>query len=296
MTVLHVSAFYVFAPLPAEGLPALRAELQAFGTERAMQGLVLVAPEGLNGTVGGDAASLAAWKAMLEARFGMVRWNDTETAQPIFRRFRVKVKREIVSLRQPDVAPAGPHRHLTPEQWEEMARGDVTILDTRNAYETRIGAFQGAVDPGIKAFHEFPEYVRTAGPPKDKPVLMYCTGGIRCEKALLEMEKQGYQDVYQLEGGILAYLRRFPQGRFKGECFVFDARVAVDADLQPSARYVFCPHCGDAGDTQVLCAVCGEACNHCAMCAAQPDRRACSKRCQGVLLGRMPANAVPSRA
>lgn len=155
---------------------------------------------------------------------------------------------------------------------------DTVLLDTRNSYETAIGKFRGAVDPGIEAFHEFPGFIQKAGLPKNKTVMMYCTGGIRCEKALLEMEKQGYEHVYQLEGGILAYLEQFPDKNFEGECFVFDHRVAVDQHLRPSTVYGLCPHCGHAGNVEIRCS-CGTVQKVCSTCYSTASRKTCSKRC-----------------
>jgi UPF0176 protein len=153
------------------------------------------------------------------------------------------------------------------------------IVDARNDYEYAIGKFKGAIDPSIKTFSEFPEFVKKGELPKDKKVMMYCTGGIRCEKALLEMEKQGYSDVYQLEGGILAYLQQFPEGNFEGECFVFDKRVAVDQHLQPSQTYHICPHCGNPGTLEVNCLACNKQAIVCYGCAKEERHKTCSKNC-----------------
>ena len=244
-----------------------------------MTGLVLIAEEGLNATVAGSADAIAAWKRHVEGLCGTTAFKDSMSDASVFSRWSVKIKPEIVALKQDDVAPSGPHNHLSPEAFHAMLeRDDVVVLDTRNTYETAIGKFRGAVDPGIAAFHEFPAFVQQASIPKEKTVLMYCTGGIRCEKALLEMEKQGFEHVYQLEGGILAYLEKFPNAKFEGECFVFDHRVAVDQHLQPSTTYGLCPHCGHAGDTLIRCH-CGKEQKVCSICSAVDRARTCSKRC-----------------
>ncbi len=138
--------------------------------------------------------------------------------------------------------------------------------------------FEGAIDPKLKMFSEFPSFVEKCGIPKNKKVLMYCTGGIRCEKALLEMEKQGYKNVYQLKGGILQYLKDCPNQKFKGECFVFDHRTAVGQQLEPSNRYSLCPHTGDPADLHITCS----RCNKTAVVAAHCDdiqKQSCSKDC-----------------
>jgi UPF0176 protein len=244
MTV-RITAGYTFVDIDASRLPVLREELLAFGASRAMRGLVLIAPEGVNGTVCGCDAAIAEWKEMLQAQFGPIVFKDSEAQKAVFRRWSVKIKPEIVGLKRPDIRPAGQHRHLSPAQWHDMLqREDVVVLDTRNDYEVELGTFRGALNPSIKRFSDLPQAVRELGVPKDKPVMTFCTGGIRCEKALLALEEEGYRDVYQLEGGILAYLEHFPNAAFEGECFVFDQRTSVDQHLQPSQTYVICHGCG----------------------------------------------------
>ncbi|HSX25283.1 MAG TPA: rhodanese-like domain-containing protein, partial [Candidatus Andersenbacteria bacterium] len=168
---------------------------------------------------------------------------------------------------------------------EMMQKEDVIILDTRNAYETKIGTFQNAVDPKLDSFYQFPKFVEKSAIPKDKPVLMYCTSGIRCEKASEEMKHQGYQEVYQLDGGITNYLKEYPTGNWNGECFVFDHRVAVDSALQPSKRYALCPRCGNPGDVQTNCTICNAECKLCTECLQQAPA-ACSKRCRNEITQR----------
>lgn len=241
-----ITTCYGFFPLDTQQVNRLRAELIAFGAEHAMKGLVLIAPEGINATVCGSADAIAAWKDMMRTLCADIVFKDSHADQPIFKRWSVKAKPEIVAIKQPDIAPRGKRNHLRPDEWDAMlSRDDVIVLDTRNDYEVAIGKFHGAIDPAIEHFSEFPAFIKNAGIPKDKKVLMYCTGGIRCEKAIIAMEKEGYENVYQLEGGILAYLEKFPHGKFDGECFVFDERVAVDQNLQPSKTFTLCPDCGD---------------------------------------------------
>jgi UPF0176 protein len=276
-----VTAFYKFLPIAAASLESLQQQLTVFGKVHRMGGLVLLAKEGINGTVCGSVESIDQWKKLLTESVGGLEYKDSEASTMVFRRWSVKLRPEIVALRQEGISPGGEHKHLTPEEWNKMLESDdVVVLDTRNTYETEIGMFEGAVDPQLTSFQEFPDYVKRAGIPKDKKVLMYCTGGIRCEKALLAMEKQGYEHVYQLKGGILAYIKKFPRGKFDGECFVFDHRVAVDQELQPSSRYSLCPHCGDPGDCHVTCLRCQKASVICTKCNATEACRTCSKRCR----------------
>ncbi len=287
LTPVSITAFYAFLPFTQEQLQVIQSDLKQFGADHHMRGLVLLAPEGINGTVSGSDEVITQWKEHLTEKFGRIIFKDSSADHEVFRRFFVKLKPEIVCFKDENIQPQGSHKHLIPEEFHRVLQEeDVVILDARNDYEVAIGKFENAVDPKIRRFHEFPEYVKQSGIPKDKKVLMYCTGGIRCEKALIAMEQQGYENVYQLEGGILAYLQKFPEGKFKGECFVFDHRVAVDQHLQPSQVYGLCPHCGDPGDLQITCS-CGKTQKVCALCSRNETKKTCSKRCANEAAKRM---------
>lgn len=278
---VHIAAFYKFVAVPAGDVRRLQQELTAFGEERGMRGLVLIAEEGINGTVCGTPQAIAEWKVLMTTLFGVETFNDSGADELVFPRWFVKVREEIVALKQEDVHPDGLRKHLTPEEWHAMMNDeDVIVLDTRNTYETAIGVFENAVDPKITNFKEFADYAKSGVLPKDKKIMMYCTGGIRCEKALIEMEKHGYDNVFQLKGGILGYLKEFPEGKFNGECFVFDHRVSVDGHLEPSKKYKQCPHCGDPGDCEIECLQCNENAKVCAKCLNQDAGRTCSKNCR----------------
>lgn len=275
-----VTAFYKFKPIAENDVQKLRDELYEIGQNLSMGGLTIVGSEGVNGTVAGSAEAISKWKQEIEARFDEVTFKDSYSKEQPFKRWFVKIRDEIVSLGDTNIIPDGKHNHLPPEEFERMMEEeDVVVLDTRNTYETDIGIFEGAVDPRIHCFQEFPEYVKNCDIPKDKKVLMYCTGGIRCEKACLEMEKQGYENVYQLDGGILRYMKERPQKKWKGECFVFDHRIAVDENLEPSSHYHLCPHCGDPGDVHTTCAYCKKEAKICYKCENDPIRQTCSKNC-----------------
>ncbi|MCA9370709.1 MAG: hypothetical protein KC680_01980 [Candidatus Peregrinibacteria bacterium] len=275
-----VTAFYKFVPLAKENLEVIQKDLMACGVSLEMGGLTILGAEGINGTVAGSAKAIDAWKKKIEELAGEVVFKDSESDSQPFKRWFVKIRKEIVSLGKPDVLPNGKHHHIPPEEWDRMIdEEDVVILDTRNTYETDIGVFEGALDPRLQSFQEFPEWVANCEIPKEKNVLMYCTGGIRCEKACLEMERQGYQNVYQLDGGILRYMKERPEGKWQGECFVFDHRVAVGKDLKPSQLYHLCPHCGDPGDVKTSCKYCGEMARICKRCKSNPNRESCSKNC-----------------
>jgi UPF0176 protein len=279
-SVFAITAGYLFVPIPETSLDTVHDELVAFGEARGMRGLTLIAPEGINGTVCGSPEAITEWKAMLADRFGPMEFKDSTAGRQVFAHWSVRKKSEIVALKQQGVSPMGKRNHLSPAQWNEMLeREDVVVLDTRNAYEVALGKFEGAIDPGINAFHELPAAVQQGIVPKGKKVMMYCTGGIRCEKALIALQNEGYDDVYQLDGGILAYLEQFPDGAFKGECFVFDRRVAVDAHLKPTEVYAICPHCGLPGTERITCTECSHEQKICTKCAVHAHRNTCSKRC-----------------
>ena len=275
-----VTAFYKFTPLPKSDLEEIRRDLLALGEELSMGGLTIVGTEGVNGTVAGSQKAISTWKKKIESLVGDVTFKDSKSADQPFKRWFVKIRPEIVSLGDTKIVPNGTHNHLSPDEWDHMIdEEDVLILDARNDYETEIGIFEGAVDPKLHCFQEFPDYVKHCNIPKDKKILMYCTGGIRCEKACLEMERQGYENVFQLDGGILRYMQEKPQSKWKGECFVFDHRVAVNEDLLPSERYGLCPHCGNPGDQEITCQQCQEPGIMCIHCLKSMNSQTCSKNC-----------------
>ncbi|MBT8087145.1 MAG: rhodanese-related sulfurtransferase [Gammaproteobacteria bacterium] len=245
---MKVVSFYHFIDLADP--QSVRDRLQALCDELGLLGTILVASEGFNGTVAGDAAQVMRLFEWLKAETKLeseldARWTDATTAP--FRRMRVKVKKEIVTLGRPDILPQKKTgKHVAPQGWNELLDDpDVLLIDTRNHYEVEVGTFPGALDPGNDSFREFPEFAaELAETSRDRPLAMFCTGGIRCEKATALMLELGFDTVYQLQGGILNYLEQMPAGenRWQGECFVFDTRVAVDRDLSEGG-YVQCHAC-----------------------------------------------------
>ncbi len=286
---VKVTAFYKFVRIPNESTSDVMTKIERLADNFQISGLVILANEGVNGTVAGAPLQLESFKAQLPEIVGCdsITFKDSWTHKDPFRRFKVKLRDEIVSLGKPDIFPEkSRNHHLSPAEWNKvLSEEDVILIDTRNWYETALGVFEGAIDPNIKEFNEFPAYLDNARLPKDKKVLMYCTGGIRCEKALIEMQQRGYDNVYQLEGGILKYLEEFPEGKFKGECFVFDHRVAVDNKLEPSKNFHLCAHCGDPGNIKLACGYCGGESKICAQCSKIASRASCSKNCAYHLTG-----------
>jgi len=243
---LSVASFYHFTEIA--DLEEKQQELLIQADALGLLGLVILAEEGINGTVAGLKSCIDSYTELLKRTFSVPskQFKTSVTSKPPFRRLKVKLREEIVTTGEWGMSPqAERHNHLSPSEWQALlADEDVVVIDTRNRYETAIGAFKNAIIPPIKHFSEFSDFVAGSEIPKDKKVLMYCTGGIRCEKAIFEMERQGYEHVFQLDGGILRYLEEFPHQDYEGECFVFDHRVAVDQELAPSNKWTLCPQCG----------------------------------------------------
>lgn len=239
MTVT-VAAFYKFVPI---GEPArLRQDLRALLARHAAKGTILVAPEGINGTISADPASMDAIVAALRAdsRFADLAIKCATTDAHPFRRLKVKLKREIITLRRPEADPTQRvGTYVEPADWNAIISDpDVLVLDTRNVYEVEAGTFQRAVDPKLAHFTDWPAFVElNLDPARHRRIAMFCTGGIRCEKASAHLLAHGFGEVYHLKGGILNYLAQVPKSDslWQGECFVFDERGGVDADddLEP---------------------------------------------------------------
>jgi UPF0176 protein len=289
MSLYNVHTFYFFKELKEEELFSIRAWLMGKAKDHKVLGLIILGTEGLNTTLAStDSQALDVFvKDCLEffdhPKISIIK--KSESDKPPFRKFVVKIREEIVTLGRPDVVPGGEHRHLSPQQWHEMlSQEDVVVVDTRNDYEIEIGTFEKAIDLKIKEFTEFPDAMKKLETDKAKPHLIFCTGGIRCEKAIYELEQQGYEKVYQLEGGILNYMEQYPDGKFAGECFVFDSRVAVGKDLKPSSQYSLCPQCGEVGSIEITCKKCDEPSKLCKKCmeivAGKPEYETCSKNCR----------------
>ena len=283
MIGFQITTFYKFVSLPESELAARKALLEEKAREHGVFGLIIMGTEGINATVAARGERLAGFKDFLRSLPGMsdMLFKDSHSMQKPFRRFKVKIRDEVVTFEFPEPIADGKNNHLTPAEWNGVLEGDdpYVMIDTRNWYETKVGIFEGAEDPEIETFTDFKQYVADRKLEKDQKVLLYCTGGIRCEKALPYMQSLGYKDVYQLEGGILKYLEEFPTGKFKGECFVFDHRVSVDAGLAPSQTWSLCPHCGNPGKEPVVCQNCGTDAVICECCLENSTLHACSKNC-----------------
>jgi len=237
--------------------------LECAGKEYDLGGLVVLADEGCNGTVAGTRDDVEEFLGHLYALYGTDGWCNKFSfcEERPFPRFRVKVRKEIVTTGDNIECLQG-RDSLEPQEWHlELQKGESLLLDVRNDYEVEIGKFDGAVNPKIPTFQELPEYLKKAGISKDKKMMIYCTGGIRCEKALVELEREGFNNIRHLKGGILRYLEEYPDGAWEGECFVFDHRVALDKFLQPSKSWILCTDCGQpfkpSKNNKCSCLKCG---------------------------------------
>jgi UPF0176 protein len=244
-----VATFYKFVKLG--DYVEKRESLLAYGQEQGIKGTILLAEEGINGTISGTRQTIDAILSFLRSdpRLADLEHKESYTEGPTFKRLKVRLKREIVTLGLPGIDPnKAVGTYVRPQEWNALITDpDVLVVDTRNEFEVKIGTFKRAENPHTESFREFPKYVQTRLNPKQhKKVALFCTGGIRCEKASSFLLAQGFQEVYHLQGGILKYLEEVPlkESLWQGECFVFDQRVAIDHSLAVGS-YDLCQACGN---------------------------------------------------
>jgi len=288
-----VAALYKFTAFPDPA--ALKAPLAALCCREGVKGTLLLAAEGINGTIAGPRAGIDAVLAHIRALPGCadLDWKESTAAEAPFPRMKVRLKREIVTLGQPDIDPTAAVGHyVEPADWNALISApDVAVIDTRNDYEVAIGTFRGAVDPETASFRDFPAWWEANRERfHNKRIAMFCTGGIRCEKSTNYLIGQGIDAVYHLKGGILKYLEQVPETEslWEGECFVFDGRVSVGHGLKEG------PH--------LLCHACrrpilpedrlrpeyeeGVACHHCAAETSAEDKARFRERQHQIALAR----------
>src|SRR5262245_61512663 len=238
---LKVVAFYQFAALP--DFRELREPLRAICAGLEIKGSVLLANEGINGTVAGSDEDIDALVqemqhgALFGGRLGNLELKFSRAVEMPFQRLKIRLKKEIVTLGDTAVDPTRQvGTYVEPSEWNKLITApDTLVIDTRNAFEVAMGTFEGAVDPGIKSFGQFKDFAaEKLNPTKHRRIAMFCTGGIRCEKASAYLLARGFEEVYHLKGGILRYLEGVPESesRWRGECFVFDERVALGHGLR----------------------------------------------------------------
>ncbi|WP_032112252.1 rhodanese-related sulfurtransferase [Candidatus Paracaedibacter symbiosus] len=271
--MITVAALYKFAPLPQ--VKNIQQPLKDLCEAGGVMGTLLLAEEGINGTIAGPRAGIDAVKNFILSIPGLedMEYKESHAEKMPFYRLKVRLKKEIVTLGVPGVSPLkNVGTYVEPQDWNDLiSREDIVVLDTRNDYEVMMGTFKRAVDPNTKTFRAFPEFVaENLDPAKHKKIAMFCTGGIRCEKASSYMLDQGFEEVYHLKGGILKYLEdvKAEESLWEGECFVFDERVGIKHQLElgsfelcrscrhpltqedkESAKFtagITCPHCFDS--------------------------------------------------
>jgi len=244
----RVAALYRFTRF--DDPAAIRGPLAALCCGLGVKGTLLLAREGINGTIAGEDAAIEAVLAHIRALPGCADLHPkTAWAERMpFHRMKVRLKKEIVTLGEPDLDPTDPGTYVAPADWNALIRDpDVVVIDTRNDYEVAVGRFEGAVDPRTASFSDFPAWFRdwrASLPAAPKKIAMYCTGGIRCEKSTAFLKAEGIEQVFHLKGGVLDYLEQVPEPEslWRGECFVFDERVAIGHGLAPGT-HVLCRGC-----------------------------------------------------
>ena len=288
-----VAALYHFATFPR--YETFRAPLQAVCDDNGIKGTLLIAREGINGTVAGTDQGIARLLAFLRAQpeFAKLEHKESRASKMPFLRMKVRLKKEIVTMGVEDIDPnkiVG--TYVDPKDWNALISDPETIvIDTRNDYETAIGIFKGAVDPKTKTFREFPDWVKNNAGLHNKPkIAMYCTGGIRCEKATAFMKQQGFDDVYHLKGGILKYLEEVPaeESLWEGACFVFDERVSVEHGLK-EGNHKLCHACRNPITAEEVNSPYyeeGVSCSHCYDTRTEADRERYRQRQHQIALAK----------
>lgn len=288
-----VAALYHFVSLPR--YESLQQPLQALCEENGVKGTLLLAHEGINGTIAGPDAGIRTVLAFLRAQpeFAALEHKESRASKMPFLRMKVKLKKEIVTMGVENIDPnkvVG--TYVDPGDWNALISDpDTIVIDTRNDYETAIGTFRGAVDPKTKTFREFPDWVRNNPGLHNKPrIAMYCTGGIRCEKATAFMKEQGFDEVYHLKGGILKYLEEVPQEEsiWDGACFVFDERVSVEHGLK-EGEHKLCHACRNPITAQEVTSPYyeeGVSCSNCYHTRSEEDRLRYRQRQHQIALAR----------
>jgi len=256
-----------------------------FCKELGIKGRIYIGEEGINGTLGGTPEQVAAYKEFLTDIEGFedTAFKTSECDYVPFAKLKCKTRDELVALHMDDVDPEDGGEYLEPGEWREVMESDeeYVMIDVRNDYESKIGHFEGAVKPDVENFYDFPEWLDDFEADKDKKVLMYCTGGIRCEKFSVLMKEQGWEDVNQLHGGIQRYAAEEGGEHYKGKCFVFDDRLVVpvnEDDMEPIAK---CEITGKPADTYINCA--NMECNKLFVCSKEGAIKmegCCSEECR----------------
>ena len=281
----QVAAFYCFCPLHQDQIHSLKEDLQLIADQHDILGTTILANEGVNGTICGKHEAINKFKLVLQREFinNKIEFKYSYVNAQAFRRFKVKNKDEIVTMGVEQVDPNKEvGEYISPNDWNQfICDPDTVVIDTRNKYEVGIGTFKGAINPHTENFRDFPEWVEKElrpliGKDQKKRIGMFCTGGIRCEKATSFLLKKGFTEVYHLKGGILKYLEVVDKSDslWGGECFVFDQRVALDHELLPG-DHLLCYACGmplNSKERNSSDYIQGVQCSYCKDCFSDEDR------------------------
>lgn len=286
MNTYQTLLYYCYSPI--ENAEQFAADHLEFCKSLDLVGRIIVANEGLNGTVSGTAASCQTYMDAVHAdpRFAKTEFKIDDVEDPSFIKMHCRYKEEIVhsGLRDPQIIDPNKQTgvHLEPTEFRDMIdRDDVVILDVRSNYEHNVGRFKNAITLDIENFREFPEKIKELEQYKDKKILTYCTGGIKCEKASALLLKEGFEDVYQLHGGIIKYGKEAGGKDFEGKCYVFDNRVTVDVNAVNPSVVSTCKNCGIVTAKMINCAhaLCNEHFTQCDACGWELEG-CCSEACQ----------------
>lgn len=291
--VYLVSSAYGFSLFSNKKIEKIKKEIFILAKSLQIFGLFIIAKEGFNMSFSGKLKNIQSFKDKLSPLLGVknIFYKDNFSNFSPFFKIKIKTRDEIMTSNQKTKATSVPSlaHSLNPKEWNDRLKNkeDKTfLLDIRNEYEVNIGKFKGAISLNLREFNEFPEALKkhlkkqSSKSLSQDSSLIYCTGGIRCEKAIPLMKELGFKEVYQLKGGILNYLSKYPKDQFEGECFVFDHRVAVNQNLEPSKIYSICPHCGDPGKKNISCIQCKRESILCDPCYSKGEfLRTCSKNC-----------------
>lgn len=295
-----IAALYHFTRF--ENSAALKPDLLSLCAQQDVKGTLLLAPEGINGTIAGPRQGVDAVIAHLRALPGCadLEWKEAVSDHAPFGKMKVRLKREIVTMGQPDVDPRARVGHyVDPQDWNALITApDVAVIDTRNDYEVAIGTFDGAIDPKTESFGEFPAWWEANKSRfHNKRIAMFCTGGIRCEKSTNYLLGQGVEDVFHLKGGILKYLEEVPEEEttWKGACFVFDNRVSVEHGLR-EGPHLLCHGCRRPlalAETARPEYEAGVSCHHCVAETSQEDKNRFRERQKQMALAKARGSAAP---
>lgn len=246
-----IATFYKYAQV--ESPDSLRDEIKTFCAENRISGRILIGKEGINGAISGEVAPIEKFKSWIKGKntFSSLTFREQNNQSFAHQRLVVKVRDEIVNFgHRVDLKNSG--EQISPKKLKGILdkKSNVILLDARNVYETKVGAFKGAIKLPLKSFREFPKAIKSIENLKRKKIIMYCTGGVRCEKASAFLKESGFKKVYQLEGGIINYTNQFPDTHFEGSCFVFDSRLVSSVSSKITSK---CDVCGSACDTIINC-------------------------------------------